>query len=114
VQMPIYDPLLKQVENDGRYGILADFRRRAASGFFDDQGVVFFDFARFSEYSGDYRYYVDVIHPTEPVVSAMLVAMHRDPRFRRLLPRLDVPALAERLRADRGAAEHVDLYGYEY
>lgn len=114
VQMPIYGPVMRVIEQDSHYGILKDYRDRIASGYFDRQGVIVFDYATFPPYSDDYRYFIDAFHPTEAVCAAAVLKMSSDPRVNAILPNLDTAALQRKLDENRDADQHVYLYHNEF
>jgi len=110
VQMPTYDPVVRAVEQDPGYGILKDFRNHISSGYFDRQGVIVFDDLTFPPYSGDYRYFINAIHPTEAVNAAVVLKMVSDPRVKAALPNLDTASLQRKLDEDKNADQHIELY----
>jgi hypothetical protein len=114
VQMPLYGPVMRTIEQDPHYGILKDFRDRIASGYFDRQGVIVFDYSRLPPYSDDYRYFIDAFHPTEAVCAAAVLKMSSDPRVKAALPALDTVSLQRKLDEDRNANQHVYLYHNEF
>jgi len=69
VQMPMYGPLVRYLEKDKRFGILADFRAHVASGYFARLGVTVFDYLDLKPYSDDKRYFIDPWHPTEVIMA---------------------------------------------
>jgi hypothetical protein len=87
---------------------LKDFRNHVAQGYFERQGVLFYDYLRFPPFSMNYRYFFDAGHPMPPVMAAVLLSMDSDPRFRALLPRLDTEPLWRGLEADSKKARHLD------
>lgn len=110
VQMPIYGPVMRGIEENPHYGVLADFRKRAASDYFEKMGVLFFDFSKFPPYSDDYRYFVDAFHPTQAVDAAVALKIASDPRVKAALPLLDREALERTLEQDKNADQHVEVY----
>ena len=114
VQMPIYGPVMRVLEQDPHYGILKDFRDRVASGYFERQGVIVFDFSNFPPYSDDYHYFIDAFHPTEAACAAVVLKMSADPRVQALLPDLDTASLQRKLDEDRKTDQHVYLYHNEF
>lgn len=110
VQMPMYGPVARYLENDPNFGILKDFRAHIASGYFDRLGVTVFDYLDFPPYSEDERYFMDPWHPTEPVSAAVLCVMHNDPRVSALLPNLDTEPLRQKLLEEVNGNQHVYLY----
>lgn len=114
VQMPIYGPVMRVIEQDPHYGILKDFRDRIANGYFDRLGVIVFDDATLPPYSDDYRYFIDAFHPTEAACAAVVLRMASDPRVKTLLPNLDTASLQRTLGEDRNADQHVYLYHDEF
>jgi hypothetical protein len=114
IQMPIYGPAMRRIEEDPHYGILKDFRARVASGYFDRHGTIFLDYSKFPPYSEDYRYFNDAFHPTEAACAAIVLKMAQDPRIKAVLPDLDTTALQRKLDEDRDADQHVYLYHNEF
>jgi hypothetical protein len=115
VQMPIYGPAVRAIENSPRFGILKDFRAHLASGYFERQGVIVFDYMRFPPYSDDYQYFADCVHSGEVVSAAVLDKMWRsDSRVRALLPNLDIAGLDRKIEEDRRAPRHYELFKEEY
>lgn len=110
IQMPMYRPMIRRVETDPRFAILADYRRHLADGWFAKQGVIAFDFLDMPGYSDDARYFWDPIHPNEPAILAALAQAGADPRVRMLLPKLDLAASRVLLDADKKSAQHIYLY----
>ena len=110
VQMPMYGPLVRHLEKDGRFGILADFRAHIANGYFARLGVPVFDYLNFQPYSDDKRYFIDACHPTETVSAAVVVALLSDPRMKALLPAIDREALRRKLAENFNADQQVYLY----
>ena len=110
VQMPMYRPMIRRLETDPRYGVLADFRKHLADGWFARQGVLAFDYLDMPGYSDDPRYFWDPIHPNEPAILAALAKAEADPRVQALLPRLDATAIQASLEADKKSDQHIYLY----
>jgi hypothetical protein len=114
IQMPIYGPVVRTIEQDPKCGILNDFRAHVAGGYFDRLGVIFFDALTFPPYSEDYRYFITSVHPTEAVSSAILLKLASDPRVKAVLPKLDTAALQQKLDEDTRADQHVFLYNADH
>jgi len=110
VQMPMYGPVVRYLENDPHFGILKDFRAHIASGYFDRLGVTVFDYLSLPVYGDDDHYFMDIWHPTEPISGAVLYLMHNDPRFRAVLPDLDAEPLRQKLLEEVSGNQHVYLY----
>ena len=110
-QAPIYGPILSGLEaQSAQEGVLRDFEAHEAAGYFGRLDIIFFDFLRLPPYSDDYAYFIDPVHPSEVVDAVMLLKMAEDPRVRALLPRLDIPALQQKIDQDRSARQHLFLY----
>ena len=114
IQMPVYGPVMRAIEQDPKCGILNDFRAQVARGYFDRPGVIFFDALGFPPYSEDYRYFITSVHPTEAVSSAILLRLASDPKIKAVLPKLDTAALQQKLDEDARADQHVFLYNADY
>jgi hypothetical protein len=114
IQMPIYGPAMRSIEQDPHYGILKDFRSLVASGYFERHGTIFLDYSNFPPYSDDYRYFIDVFHPTEAACAAVVLKMALDPRVKAVLPDLDTSSLQRKLDENRDADQHVYLYHNEF
>ncbi len=110
IQTPMFDPLNRAVETSGHYGILREFEDRVERGWLKKLGVLFFDFRTFKPYSNDYRYFIDVVHSTEPVFIAMVERMAADSEFSRLLPDISISRLRKLLKRDRLASQHVHFF----
>lgn len=110
IQMPIYGPAARAIEQDPNYGILKDFRAHVADGYFDRQGIIVFDFMDFPDHGDDYRYFYDVLHPGEVLNVAVLLKMMANPRVKALLPNLDTAALQRELEENQNADHHIYLY----
>lgn len=109
VQMPMYGPLVRYMEQGEKFGILRDFRAHIAGGYFDRLGVKVFDLLSFPPYSEDPKYFVDAWHPTEPVSAAALFVMQSDPKVKALLPAIDMEALKQHVVQEFAAPRHIYL-----
>lgn len=110
VQLPMYRPMIQFLEQSPRHGILKDYRKHAAAGYFDRLGVIYFDFMDFGSYSDDYRYFLDPIHSGQPVGLAVLLKMYADPRVKALWPDLDTASLTHKLEDNSNASQHIEIY----
>ena len=110
IQMPLSAPLLHAYEDDPRFGILADFRKHLADGYFDRLGLIALDYSAFPPYTNDSRYFNDALHPTEVLAGAVVLKMASDPRVRALLPNFDTSDLQKRVEEAKRKAEFDDLY----
>ena len=109
-QAPIYSPILRDIEQSSDYGILKDFESHKDNGYFEKQGVIFFDFLEFPPYSANPAYFIDPFHPTEVLDAALVLKMAEDPRIKALLPNLGTAALQQKLNEERQASQHVFLF----
>jgi len=115
VQMPMFGPAVRAMENSPQYGVLRDFRAHLAGGYFRRQGVIVFDYLNYPPYGDDCRYFLDRVHTGEVVSAAVLKDMWTsDSRVRALLPGLDIASLDRKIKEDQSAARHAELYGQEY
>jgi len=115
VQLPMYDRAVEMMKNEksANLGLLRDYQNRIANGYFDRLGVLAFDYLSFPGYSDNYHYFLDAIHPKEGITLAVLNDMCSDPRFLKILPKLDVEALKQKLNEDR-SGPHFNIYGEEF
>ena len=110
IQMPIYGPVLHGIETNGHYGILDDYRKHLADGYFDKLGIVALDYSDFPPYSNERRYFSDTVHSNEVVAGAVVLKMASDPRVKALLPNLDVGDLQKRVDAANRDSVHEFVY----
>jgi len=109
VQMPIYGPVLRSMERDPQYAILKDFQSHEANGYFASIGLPFFDYLKFLPFSEDYHYFIDPLHPGQPLSAAVIAAMASDPRIHSALPRLDIEELHRQFDEQRSWSQHILL-----
>jgi hypothetical protein len=112
VQLPMYTPAVEMMEHDkgANFGILRDYQARIANGYFDRLGVLAFDYLSFPGYSDNYHYFLDAVHPKEGLLLAVLNDMASDPRFLKILPKLDVAAIQQKVKEERNGS-HYNVYG---
>jgi hypothetical protein len=109
VQMPIYGPALRSLEADPKYAILRDYQAHIAHGYFDQLGIIFFDFERFPPYTEDFHYFFDGVHPGPPLAAAVIEKIGSDPRIHAILPKLDLDNLRRILDQTRTQPDHILL-----
>ena len=116
VQLPCYSEEVHTMEYEQKasFGELQDFNDRVKDGYLDRLNVLFFNFLELPGYSDKADYFLDAVHPKEGLTLAVLSAMASDPRFLAILPKLDAPALKEKVAQDQLSQSHNNLYPDQY
>jgi hypothetical protein len=92
VQMPMYAKILDDLNSNPQAGIWREFESPERARFFNDAGLIFFDFSNAPGYSGKAHNFADSIHPTEPLAHHVMEIVATDPRVRAALPEMSAPA----------------------
>jgi hypothetical protein len=87
IQVPYYRDLLEDLYTNQRSGIWREFESPERHKFFEESGIIFFDFPNIPRYS-EPQYFVDPLHPDTRVLEYIMSQVIADPRVRALLPRL--------------------------
>jgi len=87
IQVPYYVKVLNGLDTNPKAGIWREFQSAKWRRFFDQSGMIFFDFADMPGISNDPQYFIDSVHPDARVIRAVMKIVFRDPRVRAVLPK---------------------------
>lgn len=80
LQVPFYQKILQELNQNERAGIWREFRSEAIRSYFAKEGVIFFDFADMPQYRDEPEDFVDSGHPARPIVRHIIDLISADPR----------------------------------
>lgn len=89
IQVPYYEKILNGLNDEPRAGIWREFRSPESRRYFEEQGVIYFDFADMPEYRSKPEHFIDSIHPDARVIRHVMRLVFADPRVQRLLPKAE-------------------------
>jgi len=102
--------VVEALDRSPLHGNWRQFQSAATADWIRAQGMLYFNFTRLESFAGRREEFVDPFHPSEPASVRMLLAMRRDPTFRRWLPAIDETDLQRHL----AAASRYEAYRNEY
>ncbi len=87
IQVPMYAKILNGLNNSPKAGVWRELRSPQWQRWFQEMGVIFFDFADLPGFRDKPEYFIDSIHPDARIMEHVMKIVLADPRVQAVLPK---------------------------